>query len=153
MLTGSPSVFYAYAWGVGGVWREESEAKGMAGRQLHMDIQTEIANWSDHVLNSLITEEAISEEMRMLINCELLTREHPMPDVELNKATLAEMFKGSAPNAKQLAMLGLRSPLRSGWMQKLYGTRIKARVYAALLNCKGRKPPGITRREWRNATA
>lgn len=66
----------------------------------------------------------------------------------LTKQTLEALFNKNAPNARQIATLGMK--LRKGWMKRLIGTEISDALYAELLDCKGRRPKGIPRKQWKN---
>lgn len=123
------------------------------GSKHDMSITNELTTLSDHVLRWLITEEEISAAFRALILTELESREHPEEPVELTAENLSALFNCNAPNRRQMILLGIRYPLVSGWMKKIVGQTIPARVYKAALACKGRKPKSVTKREWRNAPA
>jgi hypothetical protein len=69
--------------------------------------------------------------------------------MNLTRENLEALFNCNAPNARQIATLGLRYPLRKGWMHQLIGQEISDALYAELMDCKGRRPQGIPKKQWR----
>lgn len=67
----------------------------------------------------------------------------------LTRKNLEALFNCNAPNARQIVTLGLRYPLRKGWMHQLIGQEISDALYAELMDCKGRRPRGISKKQWR----
>jgi hypothetical protein len=70
----------------------------------------------------------------------------------LTKENLEELFNQNAPNSPQLKLLGLRYPLKRGWMRDLIGTEMNELVYAQAKALKGRRPRGMPKTQWRKAT-
>ena len=67
----------------------------------------------------------------------------------LNADNLNPLFNNGAINAKQAATFGLKYPLKHGWFKTLIGREISEAMYAELMDCKGRKPKGWLRKDWR----
>ena len=67
----------------------------------------------------------------------------------LTRETIEALFNYNSPNARQITTLGLRRPLKKGWIDTLIGKEISDALYAELMDCKGRRPSGLPRREWR----
>ena len=65
----------------------------------------------------------------------------------LTRQTLEALFNKNAPNSRQVATLKIR--LKKGWMKRLIGTEISDALYAELIDCKGRRPRGIPRKQWK----
>jgi hypothetical protein len=78
-----------------------------------------------------------------------ISMERKSPDMILTRENLEALFNCNAPNARQIATLGLRYPLRKGWMETLIGKEINDALYAELMDCKGRRPRGIPKKQWR----
>ena len=68
--------------------------------------------------------------------------------ITFTKENIHALFNFGSPNAKQKATLNLKS-YKSGWINKLVGTQISAALYEELISCKGRKPKGLSKKEWR----
>lgn len=117
---------------------------------MKINLATEITEWSDHVLNWLLNEESISLSTRVTIEAEINNRLHPEPSIELTKENLSALFNCNSPNRKQVSMLGIKYPLRNGWMKQLIGTTIPHSLYASLLSCKGKRPVGVSTKEWKS---
>ena len=66
----------------------------------------------------------------------------------LTKETLEALFNSNVPNSRQMQTLRIY-PLRKGWMKRLIGTEISDALYAELIDCKGRRPSGIPRKQWK----
>lgn len=73
----------------------------------------------------------------------------PVKPMTLTREKLEALFNCNAPNARQIATLGLHYPLRKGWMNQLIGQEISDALYAELMDCKGRRPRGIPKKQWR----
>jgi hypothetical protein len=73
----------------------------------------------------------------------------PARTMTITRENLEALFNCNAPNARQIATLGLRYPLRKGWMETLVGKEISDALYAELMDCKGRRPRGIPKKQWR----
>lgn len=67
----------------------------------------------------------------------------------LTQENLEALFNCNSPNARQAVTLGMRHPLRKGWMLKLIGTEISDALYAELMDCKGKRPRGFPKKDWR----
>jgi hypothetical protein len=65
----------------------------------------------------------------------------------LTKQTIEALFNCGSPNSRQVATLKIR--LKKGWMKRLIGTEISDALYAELIDCKGRRPSGIPRKQWK----
>lgn len=65
----------------------------------------------------------------------------------LTKQTLTALFNCGSPNSRQRITLGIK--LRKGWMNRLIGTEISDALYAELKDCKGRRPKGFPKKQWR----
>ena len=112
------------------------------------DTTTELTTWSDHVIHWLLREEEISPTFRLAAVAELARREAEtsQPSLTLTREGIDAL---GAINARQLSLLGLKWPPQSGWRSRLLGREIKPALYAKLLANKGRRPPGMTKAEWR----
>lgn len=118
-----------------------------------MNIETEIQNWSDHVLSWLVTEEGTSLWFRQIVMTEQMRRQtdqSPLHLVLLSEETLDPLFNKRTPNVRQASMLGISYPLQHGWFGKLVGTSITLKTYKAVLDCKGKRPFGVPSKDWRN---
>lgn len=114
------------------------------------DITEELAGWSDHVLNWLLREEETSPAFRRALVDELARREAKglgQPPLVLTRDGLHAM---GAINARQAALLGLAWPPKTGWLERLIGTEVPASLYARLLAARGKRPAGMSKREWIN---
>lgn len=103
------------------------------------DITTESATWSDHVIHWLLREEEISPACRAALAAELGRREAEarQPPLVLTKDALHAL---GAINARQLRMLGMSWPPKSGWLKRLVGTEISPTLYTELLAAKKAQP-------------
>lgn len=118
-----------------------------------MNIETEIQNWSDHVLSWLVTEEGTSLWFREIVMKEQLRRQTDQaPDyfILLTEVNLDPLFNKRTPNARQSSMLGIKHPLQHGWFKKLVGTSITLKTYKSVLDCNGKRPFGVPSKDWRN---
>lgn len=93
----------------------------------------ELKTLSDHVLNWILNEEEVSEGFREAIRMELLRRAIPSAADELIELTKENLHEAASSNggftAAQVAVFGLRYPLRSGWLQSLVGRKIAFSQY------------------------
>ena len=69
------------------------------------------------------------------------------PVMILTKQTIEALFNCGSPNSRQLATLRIRPT--KGWMQRLIGTVISDALYAELIDCKGRRPIGLPKAQWK----
>lgn len=72
--------------------------------------------------------------------------------MKLTEENITRLFNCNAPNARQTAtiklLFGLRG-LKRGWIKNLIGREISEGTYGELMSCKGRKPKGWPRSDWR----
>jgi len=69
------------------------------------------------------------------------------PVMILTKKTIEALFNCGSPNSRQLATLRIRQT--KGWMQRLIGIEISEALYAELIACKGRRPSGLPKAQWK----
>jgi hypothetical protein len=69
--------------------------------------------------------------------------------MKLTHENLHALFNCGAPNERQKATLGIGRKPRKGWLIDLIGTEISEALYAELMDCKGRRPKCIPKKQWR----
>lgn len=120
-----------------------------------MNLETEITNWSDHVLHWLLTEEAISQAFRGAIHLEMAKRSLDTsrgivrgPVAEETVTLTFQMLHDASTKGfhgftyAQLAAIGVAIPPKRGWLKGLVGKTIPAsqwRQFVEAVNTKARK--------------
>lgn len=73
--------------------------------------------------------------------------------IKLNEQMADKLFNCRSPNARQASTLkqfGIHVR-RNGWFKQLINLEISEALYVELLDCKGRRPPGFPKKQWRKA--
>ena len=91
-------------------------------------MKEELHTLSDHVLNWILNEEEVTDGLRDAIRTELARRSIKGCFDEWVELTKENLHAAASTNggftAAQVAVFGLRYPLRSGWLQSLIGRKI-----------------------------
>lgn len=69
--------------------------------------------------------------------------------MKLTHDSLSALFNCNAPNLPQAGLLGIKYPLKRGWMNRLIGTEIPDDVYHLIKSLKGSRPRGFSKIKWR----